>query len=55
MTNERRLSSMEASFKMEDMPFDLSCRKQVRNVLNNTTTVVDVIEELNRKYGVSKR
>ena len=55
MTNERRLSSMEASFKMEGMPFDSSCRKRVRNVLNNTTTVADAIEELNRKYGVSKR
>lgn len=55
MTNERRLNSMEASFKMEDMPFDSNCRKRVRNVLNNTTTVADAIEELNRKYGVSKR
>ncbi len=55
MTNEKRLRSMEASFKMEDRPFDSSCRKRVRNVLNNTTTVADAIEELNRKYGVSKR
>ena len=52
--NERRLRSIEASFKMEDMPFDSSCRKRVLNVLNNTTTVSDAIEELNRKYGVSK-
>ncbi len=55
MTNERRLSSMEASFKMEDMPFDSSCRKRVQDILNNTTTVSDAIKELNRKYGVSKR
>ncbi len=55
MTNDRRLSSMEASFKMEDMPFDSSCRKRVQSVLNNTLSVSEAIEELNRKYGVSNR
>lgn len=41
MTNERRLSSMEASFKMEDMPFDSSCRL----FDNQTGRMVQFIEE----------
>ena len=55
MTNDRRLSSMEASFRMENMPFDSSCCKRVQSVFNNILPVSDAIEELNRKYGVSKR
>ena len=55
MTNERKLSSIEASFKMEGMSFDQNCRERVRKILNNEMSVADAIEELNRKYGVSKR
>lgn len=54
MTNERKLSSIEASFKMENMSFDLACRERVQKVLNNTMTVSDAIAELKRKYGESK-
>ena len=54
MTNERRLSSIEASFSMEDRPFDSECRERVRKVINKERSVPDAIKELNRKYGVSK-
>lgn len=54
MTNDRKLSSIEASFKMENMPFDSACRRRVKNVLNDRMTVADALAELDRKYGVSK-
>ena len=33
MIVDRRVSSIESSFKMESMPFDAECRQRVRNVL----------------------
>lgn len=50
MTNERKLSSIESSFKMENQPFDPACRKRVQKVLSNKMTVSDAIAELNKKY-----
>lgn len=55
MTVERRLSSIESSFKMENMKFDNVCRNRVKNVLSNKISVVDAISELNQKYGVSAK
>lgn len=54
MTDDRKLSSIEANFKMENMLFDAECRLRVKKVLTNTMTVTDAITELNKKYGVSK-
>lgn len=53
MTVDRKVSSIEAGFKMESMPFDTECRKRVRNVLAKKVSAADAIAELNRKYHVS--
>lgn len=53
MTVDRKVSSIEASFKMESMPFDTECRKRVRDVLVKKVSAADAIAELNRKYRVS--
>lgn len=53
MTVERRTSSIEASFSMESMPFDVECRQRVKNVLGRKISASDAIAELNKKYGVS--
>ena len=56
MTIDRKVSSIESSFKMENMQFDAECRERVRNVLVNKVSANDAIAELNKKYGVfSKR
>lgn len=55
MTIDRKLSSIEASFNMENMPFDDECRERVRKVLNKEITIEDAIEELNKKYNVLKK
>ena len=39
MTVDRRVSSIESSFKMESMPFDAECRQRVRNVLTKKDRV----------------
>ncbi|MEE1027261.1 MAG: hypothetical protein UH211_01095 [Agathobacter sp.] len=54
MTIDRKVSSIEASFKMENMPFDTECRQRVRDVLVKKVAVADAITELNMKYRVSK-
>ena len=53
MTVDRRVSSIESSFKMESMPFDAECRQRVRNVLTKKVSATDAISELNKKYRVS--
>ncbi|MBQ8038281.1 MAG: hypothetical protein IJ274_00150 [Lachnospiraceae bacterium] len=53
MTIERKVSSIEASFKMENMKFDKECRARVKGILNDKITVADALAELNKKYGVS--
>lgn len=55
MTVDRRVSSIESSFKMESMPFDAECRQRVRNVLTKKVSATDAISELNKKYRVSKK
>lgn len=55
MTVDRRVSSIESSFKMEGMPFDAECRQRVRNVLTKKVSATDAISELNKKYRVSKK
>ena len=54
MTIDRRESSMESSFRMENMPFDVECRQRVRDVLGKKVSAADAISELNKKYRVSK-
>ena len=51
MTVDRKVSSIEASFKMENMQFDTECRQRVKNVLTKKVSVADAIAELNNKYG----
>lgn len=55
MTVDRKVSSIEASFKMENMQFDTECRQRVKNVLTKKVSVADAIAELNNKYGVSSK
>ena len=56
MTNDQKLSSIEASFKMENLPFDSACYKRVEKVLcNKITSDLDAISELNKKYGVPQK
>ena len=55
MTVDRKVSSIEASFKMENMQFDTECRQRVRNVLTKKVSVAEAIAELNDKYGVSAK
>ena len=55
MTVDRRVSSIESSFKMEGMPFDAERRQRVRNVLVKKVSAADAIIELNKKYRVSKK
>ena len=54
MTMDRRVSSIESSFRMENMPFDVECRQRVRDVLGKKVSASDAISELNKKYRVSK-
>lgn len=49
---DRKVSSIESSFQMEDMLFDEECRKRVKDVLEKNMSVADAIAELNRKYSV---
>ena len=53
MTIERKVSSIESSFSMENLNFDEECRNRVKAVLSDKVAVADVIAELNKKYRVS--
>lgn len=50
MTSERKLTSMESSFTMEDLPFDEECRDRIKKILEGTLSVQEAIAELNKKY-----
>jgi len=53
MTLERTVSSIESSFLMEDLAFDVECRKRVRGILSSELSISDAINELNIKYKVT--
>jgi hypothetical protein len=38
---------------MEDLAFDVECRKRVRGILSNELSISDAINELNIKYKVA--
>lgn len=50
MTVDRKVSSIESSFQMENMLFDEECRKRVKDILAKNMPAVDAIAELNKKY-----
>lgn len=49
---DRKVSSIESSFQLEDMLFNEECRKRVKDVLEKNISVADTIAELNKKYSV---
>lgn len=53
MTVDRKVSSIESSFRMENMKFDQECRKRVTGVVSGKVSASEAIAELNKKYGVS--
>lgn len=55
MEIERKVSSLEASFSMENMQFDDACRNRIKNVLEGKVSITDAIAELNRKYSASSQ
>lgn len=54
MTIERKVSSIESSFRMENMNFDSDCITRVKGILSGKVSVSDAINELNKKYRVSE-
>jgi VIT1/CCC1 family predicted Fe2+/Mn2+ transporter len=50
MSDEEKVSSIEASFSMENADFDDECRQRISDILKDRITVSETIEELNRKY-----
>ena len=50
MMIDRKVSSIESSFRIEGMLFNEECRKRVKDVLTKSITVADAIAELNKKY-----
>lgn len=53
MIIDRKVSSIESSFRIEGMPFNEECRRRVENVLAKNISAADAIAELNRKYRIS--
>lgn len=53
MTIDRKVNSIESSFRMENMEFDRECHARVKRILSNENLVADAIAELNKKYNVS--
>ena len=53
MTANRKVSSIESSFRMENMLFDNECRNRVRDIIEDKISVSDALLELDKKYGVS--
>lgn len=53
MTIDRKVRSIESSFRMENMNFDKDCRKRVTEILSGKISSAEAIAELNKKYGVS--
>ena len=50
MMPERKLTNIESSFDMEDLPFDEECRDRIKKILKGTLSVQEAISELNKKY-----
>ena len=50
MTIERKVNSIESSFRMENMKFDKECRKRVTVVISGKIAPKEAIAELNKKY-----
>ena len=50
MTPERKLTNIESSFAMEDLPFDEECRDRIKKILESTLSVQEAISELDKKY-----
>ena len=50
MTPEIKLTNIESSFAMEDLPFDEECRDRIKKILKGTLSVQEAIVELNKKY-----
>lgn len=53
MTIDRKVRSIESSFKMENMKFDKECRRRVTDVISGKISSTEAIAELNQKYKVS--
>lgn len=53
MIIDKKVSSIESSFKMENMKFDKECRTRVKGILSGKIVIADAIAELNKKYCVS--
>ena len=53
MIIDRKVSSIESGFQMENMLFDGECRRRVKGVLTKNISAADAIAELNRKYRIS--
>lgn len=53
MTVDRQVSSIESSFRMENILFNGECRRRVEDVLCKNISAADAIAELNRKYRIS--
>lgn len=48
MIIDRKVSSIESGFRIEDTLFDEECRRRVKGVLTKNISVADAIAELNR-------
>lgn len=53
MTIDRKVSSIESSFRMENVEFDRKCYERVKGILSDKILVADAIAELNKKYDVA--
>lgn len=54
MTIDRKVNSLESSFRMEGMDFDSECIERVKGILSGEILVSDAITELNKKYDIKK-
>ena len=50
MTPEIKLTNIESSFAMEDLPFDEECRDRIKKILEGTLSIQEAIAESNKKY-----
>lgn len=52
MIIDRKVSSIESSFRMENILFNGECRRRVEAVLAKNISAADAVAELNKKYSV---
>lgn len=52
MIIDRKVSSIESSFRMENILFNGECRRRVKDVLAKNVSAANAIAELNEKYSV---